>query len=318
MMNEIISKINPLPNSQYTLLITSINYEERCTGISSILDNGFKFEEGLIFLFREEKEEKVEENLQKVLTHLKNKGPKPIIISSDHKNPYKNIENFCSQLNQNIQDVTVFLDITTLPIKHLFLLLKTLDDFGLWKNIRIFYTEPEDYKTNLYLPMSIGIGSFDATGEFISKVSPSLQLTLIEFLGYERDRAKAIFDDVEPDETVLVIPKPAYHPSWDGRTESFNNTLRKIVGTDNEEYASSFDPNSVINCLNRINQKFPLNEYKWMIVPLGTKPQSLGIYLFWRRNPNMFSILFADPLRDNPAYYPRGVGKFRLLFQNKE
>lgn len=315
MMNKIISEINLLSNSSYTLFITSINYEERCTGITSILDNKFKFDEGLIFLFKEEQEEKVEENLQKILDHLKTKGPKPIMISSDQKNPYENIQNFCLQLKKNISDVTVILDITTFPIKHLFLLLKTLDDFGLWEDIRIFYTEPEDYKTNLYLPMSIGIGSFDATGEFISKVSPSLPLTLIEFLGYERDRAKAIFDDVEPDETVLVIPKPAYHPSWDGRTESFNNTLRKIVGTDNEEYASSFDPDSVVNCLNRISQKFPFKEYKWIIVPLGTKPQSLGIYLFWRKNPNMFSILFADSLRDNPAYYPRGIGKFRILFQ---
>lgn len=319
MSDNIITKIHGTKTNEFNrILITSVNYEERCTGISSTLTNNFQFDDGIVFIFNEEKKDKVASNLKKLKEYLDDKGPKLCIIQSSQHNPYQDIENFYLQINKISSESIVFFDISTMPVKHMLLLLKTLEDLGLWKKIQIFYTEPEEYETKLYLPMSIGVGLFDTTGEFIGNASPSLPVLLIEFLGYERDRAKAVFDNIEPDETVLVIPRPAYRPEWDGKTEQFNNTLRKIVGTNDERHASAFDPHSVVLHLDKIKEKFAFKKYKWIIVPLGTKPQSLGIYLFWRKNPNLFSILFADPLFDNPAYYPKGIGKTRLLFKSNE
>ena len=316
-MNNIITKINvPDSDTSDRIFITSVNYEERSLGIASIFTDKFKFNNCIVFIFDEERKDDVDDNFEKLKTNLESQVPELHKIYSHKDDPYKDIEDFCFEIGKASSDSVVFFDISTMPVKHMLVLLKTLDDFKLWKKIQILYTEPEEYHTDLYLPMSIGVDSFKTSGEFIGNTSSSLPVLLIEFLGYEGDRAKAIFDNIEPDVTRLIIPKPAYRVEWKGETERFNNTLRKIAGTNNEVYASSFESASVINCLDHIEREFPFKEYKWIVVPLGTKPQSLGIYLFWRQNPNLFSILFADPLIDNAAYYPKGIGKKRLLFHN--
>ena len=50
---------------------------------------------------------------------------------------------------------------------------------------------------------------------------------------------------------------------------------------------------------------------------MGTKPQALGLYLFWKKYPNSFTILHADPLKNNPSFSSVGIGKTRLLLEEK-
>lgn len=312
--NSLIDSVKNLQNSLDDIFITSVNYEDRCLGISSIFDESVVFENTFVFVFDSEKTE-TKDNLQKMKTILQSKSKNyKEIIASENK-PMKSIIEFCACLNNKYDLPKVMLDISTIPVKNLLILLKTLDDLELWKNIRIYYSEPLNYKTDLYLPMSIGIGEIQAVGEFIGNTSSSLQLLLLEFLGYEGDRAKAVYNFCEPDETMLVIPKPAFYPSWEGKTERMNNTLLKMVGKNNVRYADPINVDNVISTLENINQKYPLTKFRWTVVPMGTKPQALGLYLFWKKYPNSFTILHADPLKNNPSFSSTGIGKTRLLLE---
>lgn len=314
--SSLIDRITNLDNSSDDLFITSVNYEDRCLGISSKFDDGVTFENSFVFVFDSEKNE-TKDNLKKLKTILKEKSNNYREIITTESKPMDSIIEFCSCLNEKYSNPKVILDISTIPVKNLLILLKTMDDLGLWKNIRIYYTEPLNYKTDLYLPMSIGIGEIQAVGEFIGNTSSSLQLLLLEFLGYEGDRARAVYNFCEPDETMLVIPKPAFYPSWEGKTERMNNTLLKIVGKSNTQFADPIDVDDVIATLEDIHRKYSLTKFRWTVVPMGTKPQALGLYLFWKKYPNSFTILCADPLKNNPSFSSVGVGKTRLLLEEK-
>lgn len=296
------------------IFITSVNYEERCLGIPLIFSKNIIFENSFLFVFDQEKQE-TQENITKIHEILKTKTKNYEEIISHEQDVFEAVARLCSKIMTPIKNSRIIVDITTMPIKLLLILLKTLDDLKLWNNIRIYYTEPLNYKTELYLPMSIGIGKIQAIGEFIANTSTSLPSLLIEFLGYEGDRARAIYNHSEPDDTVLIIPKPAFYPSWEGKTERMNNTLLKIVGKKNRVYANPIDVKDVINTLEEIKQRFPPYKYKWTVIPLGTKPQALGLYLFWKKNPNLFTILHAEPLKNNPSFSSTGIGKTRLLFE---
>jgi len=94
--------------------------------------------------------------------------------------------------------------------------------------------------------------------------------------------------------------------------------LIKIIGQDRIRYAHSQDSLAVAGQLETILDKYPLAEWRCSIVPLGTKPQALGIYLFWRKNRGKFSIIYAQPLKHNERFFSTGVGRTLLLITPRE
>ena len=233
-----MSLINFAKNLSIDVLITSVNYEDRCLGITSIIGDDVIFENSFVFIFESDKQ-KTQKNLETLQNILKKKSKNYVAIKASEDKPLDSIIKFCSKINDTHNMSKIIIDITTIPIKNLLILLKTIDDLELWKNIRIYYTEPLGYNVDLCLPMSIGIGKIQTVDEFIGNTSSSSQSLLLEFLGYSGDRARAVYNFYEPDETVLIIPKPPFNLSWEGKTERLNNTLLKMVGDDNVIYARS-------------------------------------------------------------------------------
>ena len=311
-----MSLINFAKNLSIDVFITSVNYEDRCLGIKSILEDDVIFKNSFVFIFESDKQ-KTRKNLETLQNILKKKSKNYVEINASEDKPLDSIIEFCSKINDKHSMSKIIIDITTIPIKNLLILLKTIDDLELWKNIRIYYTEPLGYNTDLCLPMSIGIGKIQTVDEFISNTSSSSQSLLLEFLGYSGDRARAVYNFYEPDETVLIIPKPPFNLSWEGKTERLNDTLLKMVGNDNVIYANPICVNQVMDTLEIINKKYPLTKFRWAIVPMGTKPQALGVYLFWKKHLNSFTILHVSPLENNPNFTSEGIGKTRLLLEEK-
>src|SRR5688572_31830241 len=48
---------------------------------------------------------------------------------------------------------------------------------------------------------------------------------LLILLGYEGDRAMALFNNLDPSETLLIVPKPAFHQEWE-RSEEHTSELQ--------------------------------------------------------------------------------------------
>ncbi|MGD0921571.1 MAG: hypothetical protein ABSA70_07390 [Terriglobia bacterium] len=206
----------------------------------------------------------------------------------------------------------ITVDISTFTKRHLLLLLKSVDDLGMWDSLKLLYTEPKDYVADLYLQMSTGVRQINPVPGFINAESLSKPLLLVILLGYERDRAMALFNALEPNETVLIVPSPPYHAEWKGRTEEMNRDLITLIGHEKLKYAHSLDPNGLRNDLSHLlgqNGEYPLHHWHCCVAPLANKPQTVGLYLFWRENPGRFSIIYAQALKHNEPFYSEGIGR---------
>ncbi len=249
-------------------------------------------------------------NLEAMTKLLQRHGPLSIVNSSE-KNPSRSIAELLTGIRSVAfgQEFKITVDVSTFTKRHLLLLLHALDDAGLWGSLRILYTEPKSYVADLYVPMSTGIKEVAPIPTFTNLRPADKPVLLVIMLGYEGDRAMALFQSIEPNETVLIVPRPAYRPEWEGRTEELNKHIVTLIGPDSIAYADSRDPLKVKSALaDVLGFSSRTTEFTCLVSPLGTKPQALGLYLFWRENPASCSLIYAQPLRRNEMYYSLGSG----------
>ncbi len=177
-------------------------------------------------------------------------------------------------LNEHRTSSIVF-DISVLTKRHLLMIFRWLDDESYWDRLNAIYTEPEDYDVSQYIPLSFGLSSFQQIAGFPAAPDLSRPLHLVLFLGYEGDRALAVYERVQPMQTTLVIPFPPYKPTWLGRTEKFNADLISIVGEQFSEKVDAIDPGSVHQALVKIlGPEKDRSQSARVVCPLGTKPDA--------------------------------------------
>jgi len=293
------------------IFVACASFEDRCLGtLRKFQDYTCRY---AYLIEYEHPDPRRERNLKAIEGIMKGICPSERVIASEG-DPAPAV----AKLSQEIQrrrpscDGVITIDISTFTKRHLLLLLKSVDDLGMWDSLRLFYTEPKDYVADLYLQMSTGVRQINPVPGFINSESLSKPLLLVILLGYERDRAMALFNALEPNETVLIVPSPPYHAEWKGRTEEMNRDLIALIGQEKLNYAHSLDPDVVRGDLSRLlgqHGQYALCDWHCCIAPLANKPQTVGLYLFWRENPGRFSIIYAQPLKHNEPFYSQGTGR---------
>jgi len=300
-------------NDNAEIFIGCSSFEERCLGTIKKFSPEYHYLKAFIFIYNKP-DPKREEHTRIIFDILSKKGPFEPIPASE-TDPLLSIKFLIQELKSILivhKKITLSIDITTFTKKHLLLLLNYLDKNDLFNSTRIFYTEPKTYTTNLYLPMSFGILPIYTVTGFVTTQSLNKRNLLAIFLGYEGDRASALVNNFEPNETVLIIPDPPYHPEWRGRTEEMNKNLIEIIGKDKVESIDSLNPHKILKTMKSLfgkKGKYNLEKYHCSISPLGTKPQALGLYLFWRQYRGKFSIVYAPPYMHNESFYSKGIGR---------
>lgn len=312
---EIINaaSLNDIKSSDF--LILSGSPEERCLGSISKIKKNFKSDNVFILKYSHSSTKR-EKNLEKMraMIHKHQVGPitefeideeTPLPIISDV------VENLINAIKSN-PDAQIIFDITTLIKWHLLMFLRALDVNGLIDNCMFIYTEPKDYLTDLFQPLSFGLRELFPVPLFSGNYEFSNDCLLAILLGYEGDRAMALLDNIDPSECVLFIPKPAYYPEWEGRTEEMNKEIINIVGTDSIYYIDSRNPSTVAGQIdNVIAGKY--GGYNCLLSPMGTKPQTVGLYLYWASHRKNNSIIYSAPLRHNDLFYSEGIGRTWIL-----
>jgi hypothetical protein len=274
--------------------------------------------EAAIFHYDDENPRR-EENHRQMESDLRAASLKPTVLQFSEKDAAKS-------LRQNMQclrgvlgrgtDSSIVLDISVFTKRHLLMMLRWLDDEGLWERLTIVYSEPEDYDVSQYIPLSFGLTSFHQIPGFSACPDVSRPVHLVLFLGYEGDRALAVYEKVEPMRATLVVPHPPYNPSWIGRTEKFNADLLALVGEGRIQKVDPIDPNATAEALVQIfGDGRGRGEHAKIVCPLGTKPQTLGIYSYMRECADPPAVVYASPLRHNHGFYSHGVGKSWVLKQ---
>jgi hypothetical protein len=178
--------------------------------------------------------------------------------------------------------------------------LRWLDDEGCWDRLCVVYSEPDDYDVSQYVPLSFGLSTLQQIPGFAASPDLSRPLHLVLFLGYEGDRALAVYEHLQPIQTTLAVPHPPFNPLWAGRTEAFNADLLALVGDGLIEKVDAIDPENVhASLVKMFGDEKKRAPHARVLCPLGTKPQTLGIYSYVRSCTDAPAIIYASPLRHN-------------------
>ena len=207
----------------------------------------------------------------------------------------------------------VVIDISAFTKRHLLMVLRWFDDLGLWDNLHVVYSEPGDYLVSDYIPLSFGLASFQQVPGFSACPDLSRPVHLMLFLGYEGDRALAVHEQIQPMRTTLVVPDPPYRADWVGRTERFNRDLLTLVGEQEVRKTDGLDPALASATLAEVFGRSGRSQVARIVCPLGTKPQTLGIYDYVRKADDPPAVVYAGPLRQNRAFFSTGIGPTWLL-----
>ena len=113
--------------------------------------------------------------------------------------------------------------------------------------------------------------------------------------------------------TTLVIADPPYRQEWAGRTENFNRDLLVLAGEAAVLKVDAIDPEATRSTLANALGQTGRSEFARIVCPLGTKPQTLGVYNYIRNADDSPAVVYAGPLRHNHSYYSRGLGETWML-----
>ena len=207
----------------------------------------------------------------------------------------------------------VLIDISAFTKRHLLMVLRWLDDIGLWDQLHVVYSEPDDYLVSECVPLSFGLASLQPVPGFSACPDLSRPVHLMLFLGYEGDRALAAHEQIQPTKTTVAVSHPPYRPEWRGRTERFNQDLLTLVGEREIRRTDGLDPDAARATLAEVFGGSGRSGVARIVCPLGTKPQTLGIYDYVRQADDPPAIVYADPLRRNHAFFSAGIGQTWLL-----
>lgn len=293
--------------------------EERCKGTIRRLASNYRANVILLLRYSNHESQKREENIKEMKERLKGVG-KIVEFVIDEDNPIPIINNIVQDIEKYTELHTkpkIILDISTIVKWHLLILLKALDLKYTCEEVRFLYTEPEDYEIDLFQPLSFGIRQIFPIPTYSGDYDFSKDSLLILLLGYEGDRALALLEEMDPADCLLLIGKPPYHDEWEGRTEEMNTGIINIVGNSKIKYIHSRNPVIVAQQLRHILSKPEYSRYNHIISPLGTKPQTLGLFLYLSNNPPNTVLIYGAPLRHNEPFYSRGIGKSWILPFNK-
>jgi hypothetical protein len=217
-------------------------------------------------------------------------------------------------LREELVDCAVVLDISVMTKRHLLMMLQWLDDIGCFQRLHIIYSEPAEYRVTEHMPLSFGVSKVEEVPGFAATPDASRPLHVAIFLGYEGDRTLATYEIVQPMRTTLVIPDPPFKESWRGRTEEFNRDLIAIVGESVIRRSSATDPDETHGLLLEIlGPETDRAEFAKMVCPLGTKPQTVGVYMYVRRAIDPPAVVYTGPLRHNHTYFSEGIGKTWII-----
>ncbi|MFX1538410.1 MAG: hypothetical protein ACFFDI_29820 [Promethearchaeota archaeon] len=297
------------------VFLCSASPEKRCCGVIEKLSGSYRVNQSIIIQY-EHKSQRRKENMLDMEKHLLQFGSvDKCVMNESAVLPKINelILNIRSMVKKQ-EPPRITIDITTIIKWHLLLLLKALAQHTLLPYVRFLYTEPQEYV--IERPLSVYVREIFPVPLFQGHYNFSRNTLLVIILGYEGNRAIALFENIDPDECLLIVAKPAYNLEWEGRTEKMNKEIINLVGRKKVKYLHSRNPRIVTEQLEKLLLSKKFLTYNHFIAPLGTKPQVLGLFNYYQNHQEQTNVVSISPLRHSELY-SKEIGKTWVLQQPK-
>ncbi|MEW6104162.1 MAG: hypothetical protein AB1630_10205 [bacterium] len=308
------------------LFICAMGFEDRCTtGLAKLEKLGYICE-NVIMLQYDVNQDENKRNQKKLEKILKNISKTPFIISKYFvTDPFKSKNEFINALNiatkqSHIYSITV--DITSFnsaSIIQIFDLLLQQTQKTL-KQIRIIYTEAKTYfpsKKDVKMPkevyLSSGVKEIITLPRFNGIFYPGYSILLIIFLGFDPIRARGAINFLQPSRKIGIIGEPPRKSRKWRADEAKKRNIKIFDEMDNILQLSTFDYKQTMLELNKLYREFSSSS-NIAICPLGSKLQTVGVFLFARNHPDV-KLLFPIPVEFHPKRYSKGYIKtWQIVF----
>ena len=181
------------------------------------------------------------------------------------------------------------------------------------KKIRIVYTQPKQYgDQNKPYNITSGIGKTFTLSGFTGEFLPGYSSLLIIFLGYDYNRAKGIYEYIQPNRKVGILPTNM--DSSKNNHDIYNKHKRYFINNDEIIYKYSiFEFGEVIKELEKIREE-NIKNTNIIIALNGSKLHSLAALLFAKKYSDV-QIIMSYPKDYHPDNFSHG-GKhtFEIIF----
>ena len=294
-------------DTQDDFLILSSSWENRCLGLAQIIQRSklYSSKSILINVYDNVTKQKTE-NLKELNLLLDSKGEIKQ-FTNRQSNPLDGIKHMLNFIKGNFTGIIpkISFDISCFTRKHLLLLLNCLECNQLLGNTNFYYTQPTDYFNEHNSSNAEGINEISEIETFSGVSLSSRDTALILFLNFEGKRALSLLNELQPHKTLPIVPYPSIKKEWDIKVRENNKLLLSTlnINWDDIEKSDPLNPDSSKELLIKLTSSnlesniiIKEKEYNYIVVPMGTKPQVLGIFKYWRIFPNNISLFYPTPI----------------------
>jgi hypothetical protein len=296
------------------LFVCCASFEDRC--LSSMLRMGadFRTRFAIIFVLDDLRyKQQVETNLFKLQAELGRRTSEGIfVISCQRQNPadgitqLKDIWNRCKP--RNPEETFITIDISGFTKIYL---LELLYHLVIELNLgipRILHT------TQTYAPSGLtqGVEQITTVPNFFGSPALQKQTTLVLFLGFEPERSLAVWKHFNPSQTMALITNPPRYGNqhYLQYAEKNNSYLLSQPSVETRDVPPD-NPYAVKNVLEDIYREIQ-GSSNMVIGPFGTKPQTVGVFLFYLEYPKA-QVVYSFPVNYTKSYLQRKPGPTLLL-----
>lgn len=221
-------------------------------------------------------------------------------------------------------DSSILIESTTLGTAEIILLSKVLFSAG-YNKLSYLYIEPLKYQKNPSTNDVVHRRDFEITCERRNFSSvPSMNYILEHdnhvmsiFAGFEGERMLQALEthDIAADKTYVAFGVPAFNPGWE--MDSFANHVNLLIEhniSSRHHYCAANNPLLAYKYLadTYINKQ---ESERMFVIPLGTKPQSIGVAAFLSENDDV-GLMYDHPYTSNKS--SEGISTCHLFTVEKE
>jgi hypothetical protein len=291
------------------LFFCCASFEDRCLSSLSKMGIDYRVNYAIVFVIEDPLYKKqVDTNLYRMQAELSRQTSKGIfVITCQRENPIdgiiqlKNIWNKCKP--RNVDEPFITIDISGFSKIYLLELLYYLVielNLGI---PRILHT------TQMYLPSKLtrGVEQITTLPNFFGSVSLDKQTVLILLLGFEPERALMVWKHFNPTRTIALITDPPRSGNADYLKYARENNTYLLSQPGVELGGVPADnPYAVKKALESIYNDTK-GAFNMVIGPFGTKPQSVGVFLFYLEHPRA-QVVYSFPTKYTRSYLQRKAG----------
>lgn len=302
-------------NNPDDLFICCASFEERSTSSILKMADDFKVKYSVIIIIEEPQYElEIMYHLQKIQRELvKRTTERLFIISCQRQNPsdeliqlreiWKYIPKKTDSGNLNITvDISGFTKIYLLEMLQFLIV-----ELGI-RMPRILHT------TQSYLPTKLtkGVEEVDLISNFIGEPSPGKETLLILFLGFEPERALTVWENFYPSKTIALLTNPPRDNNFKYLKYAHDNNSylisRPSVEVRDVPSDNAYEVQQVLESIWKESSEL----FNIIIGPFGTKPQTIGVFLFWLEHREV-QIVYSFPVEYTKSYLRRNPGYTMLI-----